>query len=312
MIRQGGGEPMKVLIADDDKISRLVVKNLLNSLGYEVLEAEDGERAWQVLQEEAIQLLVLDWVMPKIEGPELCRRLRSSKGEDYYIIVLTGRNSSEDIVAGLQAGADDYITKPFQPQEFAIRLKIARRILELRQTMKEAVEDQRYMAQHDVLTGILNRKEIINVLEKEIHRAQRQKSKLSVLMGDVDNLRQINEMHGKAAGDAVLAEVAKRMKNSLRIYDNVGRYGGDEFLLVMPGCSVNEARLIARRILNVVKNQSVMYYNKDISVTISLGLASHDDPEQADMQSLIQAAIAAMRQAKANGHNCYVVAEPYL
>ncbi len=191
MIRQGGGEPMKVLIADDDKISRLVVKNLLNSLGYEVLEVEDGERAWQVLQEEAIQLLVLDWVMPKIEGPELCKRLRASKGEDYYIIVLTGRNSSEDIVAGLQAGADDYITKPFQPQEFAIRLKIARRILELRQTMKEAVEDQRYMAQHDILTGILNRKEIINVLEKEIHRAKRQKSKLSVLMGDVDNLRQI-------------------------------------------------------------------------------------------------------------------------
>jgi DNA-binding response OmpR family regulator len=110
---------MKVLIADDDKISRLLVKKLLTSIGYEVLEAEDGERAWQILQEESIRLVVLDWVMPKIEGTELCKRLRASKGEEYYyIIVLTGRNSSEDIIAGLQAGADDYITKPFLPQEF--------------------------------------------------------------------------------------------------------------------------------------------------------------------------------------------------
>lgn len=304
---------MKVLIADDDKISRLLVKNLLTSIGYEVLESEDGERAWQILQEESIQLLVIDWVMPKIEGPELCRRLRAWKGEDYhYIIVLTGRNNSEDIVAGLQAGADDYITKPFLPQEFTMRLKIARRMLELRQAMKEALEDQHHMAQHDILTGILNQKEIVNVLEKEIHRAKRQNSKLSVIMGDVDNFRQINEMYGNAAADAVLAEIGKRMKDSLRIYDTVGRYGGDEFLLVMPGCSIDEARLIARRILNVIKNQPVLYYNKDISVTVSLGLAGNNSPGDADVKGLIEAANSAMRQAQENGHNCYEVAEPYI
>ncbi|HPT68613.1 MAG TPA: diguanylate cyclase [Syntrophomonas sp.] len=301
---------MKVLIADDDKISRLLVKKLLTSIGYEVLEAEDGERAWQILQEEPIRLVVLDWVMPKIEGTELCKRLRASKGEEYYyIIVLTGRNRSEDIIAGLQAGADDYITKPFLPQEFEMRLKIARRILELRQSMQEALEDQRYKGQHDILTGILNREEIINILEKEINRAERQESKLSVIMGDLDNLRQLNNMYGNAAGDEVLIETAQRIKNALRIYDTVGRYGGEEFLLVLPGCSIDEARLIARRILNVIKNEPVLYHNNEISATISLGLAGNDSVDHSDLKGIIQAADFAMRQAKEKGRNRYEVAD---
>lgn len=304
---------MKVLIADDDKISRLLLKNLLTSIGYEVLEAEDGERAWQILQEEPIRLVVLDWVMPKIEGTELCKRLRAAKGEEYhYIIVLTGRNSSEDIIAGLQAGADDYITKPFLPQEFQMRLKIARRILELRKSMQEVLENQRYAAQHDILTGILNREEIIKILEKETHRAQRQKSKLSVIIGDLDNFRRINETYGNAAGDVVLTESAQRMKNALRIYDNVGRYGGEEFLLVLPGCSIDEARLIARRILNVIKNEPVQYHDNEIPLTISLGLACNNSSDDSDVNAIIQSADFAMRQAKEKGRNRYEVAEEYI
>ena len=304
---------MKVLIADDDKISRLLVKKLLTSIGYEVLEAEDGERAWQILQEEPIRLIVLDWVMPKIDGTELCKRLRASKGEEYYyIIVLTGRNSSEDIIAGLQAGADDYITKPFLPQEFEMRLKIARRILVLRQSMQEDLENQRYIIQHDILTGILNQEEIIKVLEKEINRAQRQKSKLSVIMGDLDNFRRINDRYGNVAGDAVLTETANRMKNALRIYDNVGRYDGKEFLLVLPGCSIDEARLIARRILNVIKNEPVLYHDNKIPVTISLGLTCNDNADCSDLKGIIEAVDFAMRQAKEKGRNRYEVAEEYI
>lgn len=299
---------MKVLIADDDKLSRLFVKDLLTKWGYEALEAEDGEHAWQILQEDSPRLMVVDWMMPKMDGPELCQRLReSSDGNYHYIILLTGRDSKEDIIGGLNAGADDYITKPFIPQELEVRLRVGRRILELQQSLQEALEVQRYQAQHDPLTGILNHGEILSVLEQELSRAERQGGKLAIMMGDLDHFKMVNDTFGHVAGDAVLVEVARRIKKNLRIYDTVGRYGGEEFLLVLPGCAAEEAKLIANRILNSIQSQPVLFQNNAITVKISLGLAFNKVGERTELNDIVQAADSVLYQAKQNGRNRFEI-----
>ena len=296
---------MRVLIADDDIISRAVVKALLLKWGYEVLEAGDGNEAWDILKEkDSPQLVLLDWMMPGIDGLELCRRLRQLDNNTYhYIILLTGRDSKEDIIGGLNAGADDYITKPFMPEELEVRLRVGRRILDLQQSLKEALEVQRYQAQHDLLTGILNHAEILNILETELDRARRQNGNLAIIMGDLDHFKKVNDTYGHVAGDAVLVEVAARMKNNIRLYDSAGRYGGEEFLLVLPGCNAEEAMIIANRILESIGKEPVIFNNTPMAVTISLGVAVHGAGDNTSTTELVQLADIALYQAKQNGRN---------
>ena len=303
------GEHVKVLIADDDEISRSVVKALLIKWGYEVIESEDGGHAWKILQEEdSPRLVVVDWMMPGMDGLEICRRLRELGNKNYhYIILLTGRDSKEDIIGGLNAGADDYITKPFMPQELEVRLRIGRRILELQQSLQDALEIQRYQAQHDPLTGILNHGEILRVLEQEIIRAERQGSKLAVIMADMDHFKKVNDTFGHVAGDAVLVEVAQRMRKDIRLYDTLGRYGGEEFLLVLPGCAAEEAKQIAIRILNSIQTQPVLFHDNAIFVTISLGLACNKVGAHTALIDIVQAADSALYQAKQNGRNRFEI-----
>ncbi|MBP1760756.1 MAG: response regulator receiver modulated diguanylate cyclase [Firmicutes bacterium] len=300
---------MKVLIADDDRITRMLVKSYLNKWGYQSLEAEDGEQAWQILQDESPHLVVVDWMMPKMDGPDLCRRLRALGGADcyYYIILLTSRDSKEDIINGLNAGADDYITKPFMPQELEMRLRVGKRILELQQSLQESLEAQRYQAQHDALTGFLNHVEILKTLEQELSRAERQQRNLTLMMGDLDHFKKVNDTFGHLAGDAVLVEVARRIRNDLRIYDAVGRYGGEEFLMVLPGCTPEEAELVADRILNSISSQPVLFRDSVIPVTISLGLAFNKVNGHTDLNEIVQAADTAMYLAKQNGRNRYEI-----
>jgi diguanylate cyclase (GGDEF)-like protein len=296
---------MKVLIADDDTISRAVVKALLLKWGYEVLEVEDGKQAWDILKDnDSSHLVLLDWMMPGMDGLELSRRLRQSGTNTYhYIILLTGRDSKEDIIGGLNAGADDYITKPFIPEELELRLRTGKRILDLQQSLKEALEVQRFQAQHDRLTGIFNHVEILNILEKELDRARRQNGNLAVIMGDLDRFKKVNDTYGHVAGDAVLVEVAARMKNNIRLYDSAGRYGGEEFLLVLPGCTNEEAIIIANRILESISKEPVIFNNTLIKVTISLGLAVNRAGETITVTELVQLADTALYKAKQNGRN---------
>lgn len=300
---------MKVLIADDDSISRSLVKVLLTKWGYEVMETGDGHDAWCILQEdESLRLLVIDWMMPGLSGPELCQRLRASGDKNYhYIIMLTGRDSKEDIIDGLNAGADDYITKPFSPQELEVRLRTGRRILDLQESLQKTLDIMRHQAQHDPLTGILNHGEILKVLEQELTRAERQNSKLAVMMGDLDHFKKVNDSYGHVAGDAVLVEVARRMRMDIRSYDTLGRYGGEEFLLVLPGCAAEEARQIANRILDSIRREAVEFQGHKIFVTISLGLAFNEAGQSTALIDIVQAADSALYAAKQNGRDRYEI-----
>jgi len=296
---------MRVLVADDDSISRMVVRNLLIKWGYEPVEAHDGNQAWEILQAgDSPSLALVDWMMPGIDGPELCRRLRQFAQTDYhYVILLTSRDSKEDLVDGLNAGADDYITKPYMAQELEVRLRVGKRIVSLQQSLREALEAQRYQAQHDPLTGLLNHGEILRILDQELQRADRQGTSLAVMMGDLDHFKKVNDTYGHIAGDVVLAEVSERMKNSLRLYDSIGRYGGEEFLLILPGCSRDEAVLIAERIMNSIRGNPVVFQTQDIAVTISLGIAFNTSGADEKMLDIIQAADSAMYLAKQNGRD---------
>jgi len=303
---------MRVLVADDDSISRMVLRNLLIKWGYEPVEAQNGLLAWEILQaEDSPRLVLADWMMPGLDGPELCRRLRQTNQIDYhYVILLTSRDSKEDLLDGLNAGADDYITKPYLAQELEVRLRVGKRIVSLQKSLQEALEVQRYQAQHDPLTGLLNHGEILRILDQELQRADRQGSNLTVMMGDLDHFKQVNDTYGHVAGDAVLAEVSDRMKNNLRLYDSIGRYGGEEFLLVLPGCSQDEAVIIADRIMNSIRDNPIVFHDQQIAVTISLGVAFNHSEPGGKMVDIIQAADTAMYQAKQNGRNRYEMAVP--
>jgi len=301
---------MRVLVADDDSISRMVLRNLLIKWGYEPVEAQDGTQAWEILQsKDSPRLALVDWMMPGMDGPELCRRIRQSTQIDYhYIILLTSRDSKDDLVDGLNAGADDYITKPYMAQELEVRLRVGKRIVTLQKSLQEALELQRYQAQHDPLTGLLNHGEILRILDQELQRADRQASNLTVMMGDLDHFKNVNDTYGHVAGDAVLAEVSERMKKNLRLYDSIGRYGGEEFLLVLPGCSQDEARLIADRIMSSIRDNPIVFHDQQIAVTISLGIAFNNTEVAEKMVDIIQAADSAMYQAKQNGRNRFETA----
>ena len=228
---------MKVLIADDDAVSRRLLHSTLARWSYEVVACANGTEAWEVLQkEDAPQLVILDWMMPGMDGVQLCRELRKRASQPYtYILLLTAKTQKEDIIAGMEAGADDYITKPFDAQELRVRVRAGQRILDLQTELIRAQSALLVQATHDPLTGLFNRGAILKILEREIDRAHRQGSSVGVMLIDLDHFKNINDTLGHQAGDKVLQEAARLMLESTRSYDSIGRYGGEEFLVVAPG-----------------------------------------------------------------------------
>lgn len=294
---------MKILVADDEPVSRTLLKSLLVKWGDEVVVAKDGVEAGLLLQEEdGPKLAILDWMMPGAEGVEICRQVRRAAAEHYvYILILTAKNSNEDIIAALEAGADDYLSKPVLPPVLKARLLTGRRIVELQQQLIRAREALRIEATHDSLTGLFNRPAIFQALSKEFRRADREDAPVCVALADIDHFKTINDTYGHPAGDAVLREVARRMEASIRPYDLLGRYGGEEFLLVAPGCKDGDAVKLAERIRQAVRAQAFDLSNASIAVTLSMGVAiyRHGDDEA----SIIPAADTALYQAKHLGRN---------
>lgn len=296
---------MRVLIAEDEPVSRRLLESLLSRWGYEVLVADDGLQASRVLlTQDAPKLAILDWLMPGIDGAQLCRDIRHNKPEPYtYIIMLTGKHNKADVIGGLNAGADDYVIKPFDPAELKVRLRTGKRILYLQDHLISAREALRDQATRDGLTGLWNRAAILNILGDELERGRREGASLGVVMADLDLFKRINDDYGHPTGDDVLRSVAQAMRGSIRRYDSVGRYGGEEFLIVLPGCDACNAASHAERLRAAIARAIVDTPRGRISPTASLGVAVADRQSLSDACDLIQAADAALYRAKKCGRN---------
>jgi len=306
---------MSVLVAEDNPVFQSMLRSMLTKWGYDARILPNGLEAWDAMQAaDAPRLVVLDWMMPYMDGVEVCRRIRTAAREPYvYVLLLTARTESQDLVEGMEAGADDYLTKPFNAQELRVRLRAGRRILDLQQQLMEAREALRVQATHDALTGLFNRGRVLEILAAEIARSERELRRLAVLMVDLDRFKQINDTLGHQAGDAVLREAARRMQAATRQYDAPGRYGGEEFLIVLPGCGAREGYAQAERIREAFAREPFAAGTDSLAVTCSIGVSSRDACAAGDADRLIREADAALYDAKNRGRNsvmAFVPAEP--
>jgi two-component system, cell cycle response regulator len=289
----------RILIAEDSATSRLFLKHTLSAWGYDVVMTHNGLEAMEELQKsDGPRLAILDWMMPEMDGIEVCQRIRQQAGHPYiYIIMLTAKSAIAELAMALQCGADDYVSKPFDKQELHARLRSGQRILQLQDALM-------FKATHDSVTETLNRRAVIEALEIEMARALRQHTPLAVAMLDLDHFKRVNDRFGHLAGDAVLRSVAERIEKSLRPYDVVGRYGGEEFLLVLPGCNLEQALEVAERLRQGLAADPVGFDKRQIKVTTSIGIAALTQEKVEESNELIKLADDALYRAKQSGRNC--------
>ena len=296
-----------VLVADDDPLFCRLLESWLRKWNYRVTTPEDGLKAWNVLQhnDDAPQLLVLDWLMPAINGLELCQRIRSRKQLRYpYIVLLTAKDDKQDLVTALESGADDYLTKPFDMREVQARLRVGKRILTLQEELIKAREELRFEAMHDRLTELWNHGAILDFLHRELERTRRTREPLGILMLDIDHFKAVNDTHGHLVGDEVLKQVAGRLFRSARVYDWVGRYGGEEFLSIVSACSTENLRKHAERIRAGIAEEPISTSAGEVKVTVSIGATVALFDPDCDQQTLLQYADSALYRAKKRGRNC--------
>ncbi len=293
---------MRILIADDDEVSLLWLEHLLTPWGYEVVSLNNGLKAFAALTQQAEPVLaIIDWMMPGLDGIEICRRIKKDPRFRYhYLIMLTGKSDTKDIVQALQDGADDFIIKPFKPEELQVRLRAGARIIELQQDLVKK-------ASHDELTGIFNRRMLIEMAGRELDRAWRSNSPLSMLMLDLDFFKKINDTYGHLAGDAVLQEITQRIQIGLRSLDIFGRYGGEEFMVLLPGCELDFARIVADHIRLLVCEKPVLFNHQPIAVSMSIGIAALQFDHKMTLVELMGHADVALYKAKNAGRNCIEV-----
>jgi diguanylate cyclase (GGDEF)-like protein len=303
---------MKILIADDDALSRRLLEKTLERAGYEVTAVENGRIAVEHLnQADGPRLALLDWVMPQLDGPGVCKEVREHQEQHYiYMVLLTSRESKEDIVIGLESGADDYLTKPFDTDELKARLRTGERVLHLENRLVEAREEMRFKATHDPLTSLWNRGVIVELLGRELSRSQREKNCTAVFMGDVDHFKRVNDNYGHLAGDQVLKEVARRLLLSVRSYDLVGRYGGEEFMVVLNNCKPDDALARGEEIRKSICLRPVQTTAGPLEITMSLGFALSPNWVGWPAEKVLQEADQALYAAKAAGRNCLRLAKP--
>jgi two-component system, cell cycle response regulator len=298
---------MRLLIAEDDMTSRAVLTAIVKKWGYDPIAVEDGSSAWDIMQKpDAPPLALLDWEMPGMNGLEVCRNIRNSNPPSPPYIILTSRGGKADIVAGLDAGANDYISKPYDNSELQARINVGRRMVDLQTELLDAKNALAHEAMHDPLTGALNRRAILEILSKELKRAARRQSALSIGLCDIDNFKQVNDTYGHQAGDVVLCGVVEAIQKRLRGDDLVGRYGGEEFLVVAPDSTGLKQEDVYERLRYQIDQLKVATRFGDVNVTVSIGVAGTDDGNTVD--HLLAAADAALYRAKKAGRNRVVYA----
>jgi diguanylate cyclase (GGDEF)-like protein len=297
------GKGIRVLVADDDASSRFRLQTALRAWGYDVTSVANGREAIAELgRPEGPTLAILDWSMPGADGLEVCRTIRADpKGRYVYAILLTSHDRDEDVIAGFDAGADDYVTKPFNTKELRARVRSGARIVQLQRQLVAAHEELREKAMHDPLTGVLTRGAFFEISEHEFARARRSRTPLSIVMADIDHFKSINDRFGHPGGDEVLRAVARRLQATFRKEDAVGRYGGEEFVALAVGCEGTDAVALAERFRLAVGSEPFTVGAERVAVTTSVGVATGTAAD--GVETLVRAADDALYRAKAAGRN---------
>jgi two-component system, cell cycle response regulator len=289
---------MKILLVEDSYIERKKIGAYLTDWGLDFVGVGSGTEAIKLLEgANPPDLALLDWLLPGLDGIDVLRRIRKqSHGSYIYTVMLTAKTQKQDRIAAMEAGADDYLSKPVDATELRSRIMVGKRILELQQSL-------RFAATHDFLTGLLNRSEILMALERELARAAREEKPTTVILCDVDHFKRVNDTLGHAAGDEVLKEVAHRLKLDLRPYDTVGRYGGEEFLIILPGCNAEAGARRANGIRHLVGKDRITTPAGETSATISMGVTSTIARRDHPTAEFLHEADLSLYAAKANGRN---------
>lgn len=305
---------MRVLIADDDVTSRLMMEAIVSKLGHECLVANDGSRAWELLSSEPIDVLLTDWLMPGVDGPELCRRVRHEFSDRYtYVVLVTRIGHPELVLEGMGAGADDYLVKPVDPFAVQTRMVVAQRVTALhrqlvsfRSRLEEANLELLGQSLTDALTDLGNRRRMEEDLERTHARALRLGRAYGIAMFDIDHFKLYNDHHGHLAGDEALRQVARCLTKFSRADESVYRYGGEEFLLLLPDCSIEDAATAARRLRRSVAAMGLPHDARPTTppvVTLSGGVSWWAPGSSLCVADMLQQADDALFQAKSAGRN---------
>jgi len=295
-------QPVKLLVADDSSLYRMTLKTLLESWGYEVVLAANGYEAQRILEgDDSPRLAILNCFMPGMGGLDLCELIRIRRQGYVYTIMLTAANQKSDVLAGFNAGADDYLCKPFEELELKARIKVGERIICTQEQLVEAHEALKFEASHDPLLRLWNHRAILDLLSTELSRAKRAQTPLSIFFADLDSFKLVNDRYGHLVGDDVLRSVAERVSSTVREYDHVGRYGGEEFLVVLPDCSAEAAREVAERVRQHVGGRPVVFVPKQVEITVSIGVCQWRSGQE--IHDLLHGADLAMYRAKQRGRN---------
>jgi two-component system cell cycle response regulator len=296
---------MNVLIVDDDAITRLALCTALEEWGYIPIVAENAENALQRLATEtAPHLLIIDWSMPGMSGPELCKTIRQREdGQFFYILMLTGKEGNEAIIEAMEAGADDFLSKPFDHRVLKVRIAAGSRIVRLEQTLNQ-------LASRDALTQCWNRRMIDELFSHSIAEATRKNTSFCLMVLDIDHFKKVNDTYGHSAGDVVLKHVVYILNINLREYDQVGRYGGEEFVILLPATDQNEAWGVAERIRSAIQFQPTIVSDEvQINLTVSIGIAELDCHRDANQSTFFERADKALYTAKQTGRNRIICSE---